>query len=63
MKKKILLTLLPFLFMVTPVQAKQHLGPKPEKWCGYYMRSLLGGGPEYNLARNWVFIPSYFSYI
>ncbi|MGA9540906.1 MAG: hypothetical protein WBQ77_07640, partial [Methyloceanibacter sp.] len=21
--------------------------------CGWYMRTQLGGGPEYNLARNW----------
>jgi hypothetical protein len=29
------------------------LGPRPAQWCGWYMRSLLGGGPEYNLAANW----------
>lgn len=27
---------------------------KPAKWCGWFMRQLHGGGPEYNLARNWV---------
>ena len=26
---------------------------KPARWCGWYMRTQLGGGPEYNLARNW----------
>jgi len=26
---------------------------RPGKWCGWYMRQLYGGGPEYNLARNW----------
>lgn len=26
---------------------------RPRAWCGWYMRTLKGGGPEYNLARNW----------
>lgn len=30
------------------------LGPKPSRWCGWYMRSIKGGGPEYNLAANWL---------
>jgi hypothetical protein len=29
------------------------VGSRPGKWCGWYMRTLFGGGPEYNLARNW----------
>ena len=29
------------------------LGPRPSAWCGWYMRSRHGGGPEYNLAANW----------
>lgn len=28
-------------------------GPRPAKWCGWYMRTQLGGGPEYNIASNW----------
>lgn len=28
-------------------------GPRPRKWCGWWMRTQLGGGPEYNLAWNW----------
>lgn len=28
-------------------------GPRPGRWCGWWMRTQLGGGPEYNLARNW----------
>lgn len=28
-------------------------GAKPARWCGWWMRTQLGGGPEYNLARNW----------
>lgn len=29
------------------------VGPRPGKWCGWYMRTRHGGGPEYNVARNW----------
>jgi hypothetical protein len=29
------------------------VGPRPRQWCGWYMRTQLGGGPEYNLAANW----------
>jgi hypothetical protein len=29
------------------------VGPRPARWCGWWMRTQLGGGPEYNLARNW----------
>ena len=29
------------------------VGPRPAKWCGWYMRTQLGGGPEYNIAANW----------
>lgn len=29
------------------------LGPRPGAWCGWWMRSQKGGGPEYNIARNW----------
>ena len=29
------------------------LGPRPGKWCGWWMRTQLGGGPAYNLAWNW----------
>jgi hypothetical protein len=29
------------------------LGPRPGAWCGWWMRSQRGGGPEYNLAWNW----------
>lgn len=28
-------------------------GPRPGRWCGWWMRTQLGGGPEFNLARNW----------
>ncbi len=29
------------------------LGGRPARWCGWWMRTQKGGGPEYNLARNW----------
>lgn len=28
-------------------------GPRPAKWCGWWMRTQKGGGPQYNLAWNW----------
>lgn len=34
-------------------QARVGLGLRPARWCGWWMRSQLGGGPELNLARNW----------
>lgn len=33
--------------------ASARLGARPSRWCGWWMRSQLGGGPELNLARNW----------
>jgi hypothetical protein len=29
------------------------VGGRPAAWCGWWMRTQLGGGPEYNLAANW----------
>jgi hypothetical protein len=29
------------------------VGPRPGAWCGWYMRTRHGGGPEYNLAWTW----------
>jgi hypothetical protein len=29
------------------------VGPRPRKWCGWWMRTQLGGGPAFNLAWNW----------
>jgi hypothetical protein len=29
------------------------VGPRPRRWCGWWMRTQKGGGPEYNLAWNW----------
>lgn len=30
-----------------------NVGPRPFAWCGWFMRTLFGGGPEYNVAKNW----------
>lgn len=32
---------------------RHNAGPRPGRWCGWYMRTRHGGGAEYNLARNW----------
>lgn len=29
------------------------IGPRPRKWCGWWMRTQLGGGAAFNLAWNW----------
>ena len=29
------------------------VGPRPGAWCGWYMRTRHGGGPEYNRAASW----------
>jgi hypothetical protein len=29
------------------------VGARPARWCGWWMRTQKGGGPEYNLAANW----------
>jgi hypothetical protein len=30
-----------------------NIGARPSRWCGWWMRTQIGGGPEYNLAHNW----------
>jgi hypothetical protein len=30
-----------------------HIGPRPSKWCGWWMRLRHGGGPRFNLAWSW----------
>lgn len=32
---------------------KTGVGPRPGKWCGWWMRTQLGGGAEFNVAWNW----------
>lgn len=29
------------------------IGPRPSQWCGWWMRTQKGGGPEFNIAWNW----------
>jgi hypothetical protein len=33
--------------------SRSGVGARPRRWCGWYMRTRRGGGPEYNLAWNW----------
>jgi hypothetical protein len=33
--------------------ASASVGGRPRAWCGWWMRTQRGGGPEYNLAANW----------
>lgn len=38
---------------VASYTSRSGVGPRPGRWCGWYMRTRRGGGPEYNLAWNW----------
>jgi hypothetical protein len=38
---------------VSSAEARNSAGGRPSQWCGWWMRTQLGGGPEYNLAANW----------
>lgn len=31
----------------------RRVGGRPAKWCGWWMRTQKGGGPQYNVAWNW----------
>jgi hypothetical protein len=33
--------------------AAKGVGARPSRWCGWWMRTQKGGGPELNLAHNW----------
>jgi hypothetical protein len=33
--------------------AAKGVGARPARWCGWWLRTQKGGGPELNLARNW----------
>ena len=37
----------------TAAEARGGLGGRPSAWCGWWMRTQLGGGPEYNRADSW----------
>jgi hypothetical protein len=49
----------PFAENASPIAAKasrslhHNVGARPSRWCGWWMRTQFGGGPQYNLARNW----------
>jgi len=49
----ILATLMVALAPTSSEAARHGASGRPAKWCGWWMRTQLGGGPEYNLARNW----------
>ncbi len=34
-------------------RSRAGLGGRPSRWCGWWMRTQKGGGPEFNLAANW----------
>jgi hypothetical protein len=39
--------------MTSAPTAYYSAGPRPGKWCGWWMRTQRGGGPEFNVAWNW----------
>lgn len=39
--------------VIVNTASRFNAGAKPGRWCGWWMRTQFGGGPEYNLARNW----------
>lgn len=34
-------------------RSSSSVGGRPRQWCGWWMRTQKGGGPEMNLAWNW----------
>jgi hypothetical protein len=34
-------------------RSRHAAGARPARWCGWWMRTQKGGGPELNPARNW----------
>ncbi len=40
-------------FGLSSLASSGGLGPRPRQWCGWWMRSQLGGGAHLNLAWNW----------
>lgn len=46
----------PQQYSYAPTYTKKYtggVGKRPRKWCGWWMRTQLGGGPEFNVAWNW----------
>ena len=36
-----------------PSRGPYNAGPRPGRWCGWWMRTQRGGGPHLNVAWNW----------
>jgi hypothetical protein len=43
----------PKITVTASASARVGVGARPARWCGWWLRTQLGGGPELNLARNW----------
>ena len=43
----------PKITVSASASARAGAGARPARWCGWWLRTQLGGGPELNLARNW----------
>ncbi len=60
--KRLIMTLSFLSLLILPLlesqaEARGGMG-RPRAWCGWYMRTVFGGGPELNLARNWARVGS-----
>ena len=42
------------LLSLSATDVAQARDGRPTQWCGWWMRTQLGGGPEYNRADNWM---------
>ena len=56
MRKALIAILALACFFAGSANAHDRYWSKPRAWCGWYMRTLYGGGPELNRARNWSFV-------
>jgi len=48
-----LVALVLLILLSGPKAMAAGVGARPAHWCGWYMRTQYGGGPEYNLAWSW----------
>ena len=51
--RKLIMAVAVGMISLTGVTAAQAEG-RPAQWCGWWMRTQLGGGPEYNRADSWM---------
>ena len=42
------------LLSLSATDVAQARDGRPTQWCGWWMRTQLGGGPEYNRADSWM---------